>query len=149
VLVAFVLFRLSHVGELVRHAQAVLATFNAPVDRMWPILRDGGPAAIEAEMKRQPTGSTRLTPGTKQWGDCETAYAAWQERSRALPRIYAALFATAIDIALCFIALPFTPVIAGSRLAAWMILGVASGLGVVCVALYVWLIAGIVGRPSE
>jgi len=53
-----------------------------------------------------------------------------------------------ITIALCFIALPFTPRLAASQ-SVLCFLAIAVGLGVVCLLLYVWLIVATVRRPAD
>ena|SRR5215471_7596324 len=73
----------------------------------------------------------------------ERGYASSQVR----PRLYTALGFSVADVTLCFIALPFTPQLACSRWAAF-ILGIIVALGITCLALYVRLIYAMVGPPE-
>ena len=78
---------------------------------------------------------------------CETATTAYNTWGRINPRLYAALGASVVDIAACFIALPFTPSLASGPWASCL-LALTVGLGIICLLLYVWLIAAMVRRPE-
>ncbi len=55
--------------------------------------------------------------------------------------------ADVVDIAACFIGLPFTPRLASSPWAPCLLVFTV-GLGIVCLLLYVWLIVAIVRKPA-
>ena len=62
-------------------------------------------------------------------------------------RLYITLGATVTDLSLCVIALPFTLQIANHQ-AALVVRAKPVLLGIICLGLYVWLIAAIVRRPD-
>jgi uncharacterized membrane protein len=79
----------------------------------------------------------------------DEAHAAYQTWGVILYRLYPALGVTVLTIALCFVALPFTPSLVCRPWPAWSTVGFAVGLGIVCLLLYVWLIAAMVRRPAD
>jgi len=144
VLVAVVLFRLQGIEDLIGRGQALLQRRPTPYAESWPILLDQGWQALAEFMKSRgdPLQEVELSA-------CKGAHSAWRFRSRAVLVLYLALGFTVVDIALCFTSIPVAPLIASSRCATWGVLLLAVGLGTVCLALYVWLIAVMVGRRTQ
>src|SRR5262249_49347240 len=108
---------------------------------LWNILKVKGPEGLDK------TRHPRLAyPHTRAL--YHKASSAWRERPQIVQRLYVALGVTVADIALCFIALPFTHHLARSRGLGWTVLGVAVVLGLTSLGFYVRLIVASVTRPE-
>jgi len=138
VLVAFVLFKLADLDRAIQHAQFELqGRFDEWVE-IWEGLRVGGLKEFEkGHGERQPRIRAAYHEG----------HLAWQLRPRILRVLAYALVGSVVDIAACFAALPGAPKLAGSECAALVLWGTV-GLGIICLALYVWLIFIIVQPPE-
>jgi hypothetical protein len=142
VLVAFTLFGLAKLDEAIRKGQAGLLDRYSDPARRWQVLRVGGLKGLEDDL-----GSVVTEPDKRV--EYHEAHAAAGQRPDVLSSLRWALAATVADIALCFIALPLTPTLAGRATLAWIMAGMAVVLGVACLWLYWRLIAAMVGRPVE
>jgi len=146
VLVAFTLFRLPGIEEVIGRGQALLRQHRAvPYNVSWPIVRDQGWEAFAKSMTKE---EDFLTGNAEAQQILHGAQYAWRYRSRVTSALYLALGFTVADIAICFVALPITRHIACSRSATVIVLSFAVGLGIICLLLYVRLITAIVGRPA-
>jgi hypothetical protein len=146
ILVAVVLFKLAALGRVIDEGKDELARNSIDATLAWPHLRSGGLDALAAHVKKVLHFDVRERPHVRR--AAETAYAADQAWQAINTRLYLTVAATAVDIAMCFLALPFTPHIACSG---WTgaVLAIVVGLGVVCLLLYVWLIVAMVRRPAD
>ena len=147
VLVAVVLFRLSSLAKEQEVAADILHEHAIDADVYLPIARKQGYDAMVKEALR--IGGLNVAPIQRVQRACAAATAAYHAWGRINLRLYSALTATVVDIAFCFVALPFAPNIACSPWATWSTLALAIGLGIVCLLLYVWLIAAMVERPAD
>jgi hypothetical protein len=148
ILVAVALFKLSSLGRVIEAGQEEMRARNVDPAQAWPVLSAGGFDALAHYLETELHWS-----GIRQHSPLRTAsekaHTAYQDWGRINGRLYATLGATVTDMGLCFVALPFTPRIACSRLAVWAVLVVAVGLGIACLGLYVRLIAAMVRRPAD
>jgi hypothetical protein len=145
ILVAAVLFKLSSLSREQELAADTLRSNSIDPDFYLPIARKQGFDAMTEEIRTRTGWIFSGHEGVRR--ACAAATAAYKIWGRINLRLYTALAATVAAIGLCFVALPFTPQLAASRLAS-CVLVLAVGLGVVCLGLYVWLIAAMVRRPE-
>jgi hypothetical protein len=138
VLVAFVLFKLADLDRAIQHAQFELQGRFGEWGEIWDILRVGG-------LKKFDEGHGEHQPRIR--AAYHHGYLAWQLRPRILSVLSYALIGSVVDIGACFAALPWVPRLAGSDSAALVLWG-AVILGIICLALYVWLIFIIVQPPE-
>jgi hypothetical protein len=148
ILVAVVLFRFSTLGRVIEDGKAEMRARNIDPTQAWPVLRAGGFDALVDYLETKLNWSNVRNHGPLRTAS-ERAYTAYRDWGRINQRLYATLAATVTDMALCFIALPFTPRIACSAPGTWTVLILAVGLGLTCFGLYVLLIAAMVGRPTD
>ena len=145
ILVAAVLFKLS---ALARERELVAELFDTrgiDADVYLPMARAQGYDAMAA---RALEAGFNIAQNQQLRRACAAATAADKTWGRINLRLYLTLAASVITIALCFIALPFTPRLAASQ-SVLCFLAIAVGLGVVCLLLYVWLIVATVRRPAD
>ena len=141
VLVAFTLFGLAKLDEAIRKGQAELLRYSQWPKR-WEALRAGGLKGLEDDI------GADVTELYLRIAYHEASVSAGL-RPGILRALRIALAATVVDIALCFIALPCTPNLAGLPFLAWGAAGVSAALGIACLWLYWRLIAAMVDRPVE
>jgi len=145
VLVAVVVFRLAALDKTLDAGRDVLRGLpGIPYEETWPVLRDRGYPALEALLASPPFNVHIGSTGGRECANAHDAYKTW---GRITWRLAAALVATAITIALCFVALPYTPSVASSGNACRVLIP-AVALGIICLGLYGWLIAAMVRRPE-
>jgi len=140
VLVAFVLFRMADLQRALAAGAATLRRQEAYYPQSWEMLAREGVEAVRQFF----VGKATLTPP-----DLEAmgaAHDAMLTLNFLRPLLRGTVYLTAFDIGFCFLALPFTPWIACSRIATWSILPLAVGVGVICIALFVSLILVVVNR---
>jgi hypothetical protein len=142
VLVAFVLLQLSRIEDAIIQGRADLQSRYTAWEKMWDTLRVDGLAGLD-KVSSGRIDQPRLRAAYHE------AHIGWRIRPQIIRRLQVALGFTITDIALCFVALPFTPHIARSPWIAWTILGLAVLLGLISLGLYIWLIAAMVKRPTE
>jgi hypothetical protein len=142
VLVAFVLLRLSRLDDAITQGRAELQSRYGDWAKLWEALRTGGLEGLR-RINGLRTDQARLMALYHE------ASIAWRTRPHIVHRLYVALGFTVADISLCFAALPFTPRIACSPRATGVVLFLTVTLGIVCLGLYVWLIAAMVKRPAD
>jgi len=140
VFVAFVLFRLAHLDQDVLVALSDLQGKHSGWEKFWKALRDGGLPKLD-ETLNPPEGDSRTR------AQYSVASIAWRQRRHIVPVLYGAVIASVVDIAACFIMLPSTHTLARSSWAVYAAFGVV-GLGVLCLASYVLLIAVAVKSPE-
>jgi hypothetical protein len=140
VLVAFVLFRMADLDRALVAGRIPLRRNEAYYPMTWEMLAREGPEAVRKFL------ADKATVTIPDLEALEAAYRAMLTRSTLSPLLRGTVHITASDIALCFVALPFAPRIACSRAATWGILGLAIGLGIICLLLYVSLILVVVNR---
>jgi len=148
VLLAVVLFRYTALLTVMEAAKVDLRVRNINVDKAWPILREGGVVALDKHLKEE----QHYTSGFRGGGPgvtMEAAHRAYQDWGRINLRLYLVVGTAATDIAFCFLALPFTPRIGSTPWLARAVIAGTCGLGIVCMALFVWLIVGMVKRPAD
>jgi hypothetical protein len=119
-----------------------------PATLAWPVLRAGGFEALVEYLETKLNWSNVGNHAPLRTAS-ERAYIAYRDWGRINRRLYVTLAATVTDMALCFIALPFTTRLACSAVGTWTVLIVAVGLGLTCFGLYVLLIAAMVARPTD
>jgi hypothetical protein len=124
-----------------------LRSQSLPPAVYWQVVRNSGFDAMVVEAEKSTGWHLHQNVDLRQV--CEAALAAYRDWSRINWRLYFTLAATVTDMALCFIALPFTPRIACSQSETWTVLSAAIVLGITCLLLYVWLIVAMVRRPTE
>jgi hypothetical protein len=142
ILVAAVLFRLS---ALARERELVAEVFDAnsiDSDVYLPMAMAQGYDAMVAGALEAGFNIAQNQRLRRRYAAATEADQAW---SRITLRLFLALTASVITIAVCFVALPFTPRLAASQ-SAPCVLAIAVGLGIVCLLLYVWLIVATVRR---
>ncbi|MGH7485119.1 MAG: hypothetical protein ACREMY_05860 [bacterium] len=147
VLVAVVLFKLSSLSKEQEVAAEILHEHGVDADVYLPIARKRGYDAMVAEALTR--GGLNIAPIQRVRRACAAATAAYKTWGRINLPLYIALGFTVLDIALCFIALPYVPNLARSQCGACVILALAVGLGIICLGLYVWLIVSMVKRPAD
>lgn len=147
ILVAAVLFKLSSLSREQELAADTLRSHSVDPDFYLPIARKQGYDSMAEEVRIRTGWSISGHQGMRR--ACAAATGAYETWRRINLRLYAAITATVTDMALCFIALPFTPRIAFSQPTTWAVLGAAIGLGITCLLLYVWLIVSMVRRPAD
>jgi len=144
VLVAVVLFRYTAFIAAMEGAKAEMRARGIDVARAWPVLRDRGLAELTEHLKTHQAVGPSWSENTKQmW---EAAHRAYQDWGRTNIRLYLVVGTAAVDIALCFLALPITPRLVGAPRLATAILAFACLLGILCIALFIWLVVGLVKR---
>lgn len=139
VLVAFALFRVARLDEAITRGQDELLRYSQWPMR-WEALRIGGLEALEKDLGA-PVTEPHLRIAYR-----EASIAAGL-RPRVLGALRIALGATVVDIGLCFIALPFTPILVRRPGLAGTTAGLAVALGLLCLVLYWRLIATMV-KPA-
>jgi lipopolysaccharide export LptBFGC system permease protein LptF len=147
ILVAVVLFKLAMLRQIIAQSTGTFDVRSIDMWQGWPILRDQGPQAFLAHLE-QVQHFSGVGPNSDVGRNAEAAHGAHQDWGRINGRLYVTLSASVFTIALCFIALPFTPRLAASQ-SVLCFVAIAVGLRVVCLLLYVWLIVAMVRRPSE
>jgi hypothetical protein len=148
ILVAVVLFRLATLKGESEAARTFLQQRGINMHRGWPVLRDTGPEAFAAHVEgEQRYGDMR--PDHDLWRSAVVAHGAYAQWGRINRGLIVTLTATVTDMALCFIALPFVPRIVWWGPATGAVLIVTVGLGIICLGLYVRLIAAMVRRPAD
>jgi hypothetical protein len=147
VLVAFVLFRLSALDRRIDLAKDILRrrSLGLPYEQTWPVLRDQGMRALVGFLTNQEQPAPLHHSEERA---CDAAHAAYQTWGVILHRLYTTLTVTVVAIAFCFVALSFTRHIVWSPFATH-VLAASVALGIVCLFLYVWLIAAMVRRPAD
>jgi type IV secretory pathway VirB2 component (pilin) len=148
ILVAVVLFKLAAFSKAIEEGKNFLLERRADPATAWPILRDKGFEALAQYLETKGKYGD-IRPDFNFRRVCEPAHAAYHTWGHINSRLYAALAATVLDIALCFAALPFTPRFARSQGATWSVQALAVGLGIICLLLYVRLIVAMVSRPAD
>ena len=140
ILVAVVLFKLTALRSVIDTGKDTLRSYSLEPAVYWSVLRDHGYQAMAERALKDLNYEMSGNRDLERAG--EAARVAYEDWGRINYRLGVVLAFSVVNITLCFVALPFTPAFAFSRPIAWAILGDASGLGVTCVALYLWLIAG-------
>lgn len=146
ILVAVVLFKLAALSKAIEEGKDFLLERHADAARSWPILRDSGFEALAHYLETERSYGDIRPDFT--WRVCEAAHTAYKDWGLIKGRLYAGLGSSVADIGICFVALPFTPQIASSKWAPYL-LALTVGLGIVCLLLYVWLIVAMVRRPAD
>ena len=140
-----VLFKLSSVAKEQELAAEVLRSLGIDADIYLPVARERGFVAMVKQIL-----DTQVWDFTDHQGlrrACDAATGAYAEWGRINARLYPALSTSLLDIAFCFMMLPFTNYLKqDGRHGAW-VLAIAVGLGVACIALYARLILTLVRRP--
>lgn len=138
VLVAFVLFKLSGLDGAMHLAQYELqGQYGSDWRKLWDALCAGGLEGLEKEAQAH-VDHPRLRAAY------QAGRIAFRMRPRITRRLYVALGFSVADIALCFILLPFAPALKCHPHLVALVLTLTVGLGIVCLLLYVWLIAAMV-----
>jgi hypothetical protein len=148
VMVAFVLFRLAGIEEVIGVGLEPLKARErkVPYSETAPILKKQG---WEALRKLLIESGDELATDTLAPRILAAAHLAWTFRARTAFWLKLSLGFSILDIALCFAALPFTPRIVCSPLATGAILTLAVGLGIASLVLYWRLIWTILGRIAD
>lgn len=146
ILVAAVLFKLASLARERDQAGKTLDAYGIDADYYLPIAeRSGHDAMLDAiHEKTEPSRSTNEAIRRA----CAAAATIFQDWGRINLRLYIALGATVVDIAICLVALPNTKDLLDSGLAPRVVYGTVT-LSFVCLLLYVWLIAAMVRRPPR
>lgn len=139
VLVAFTVFRLAKLDETIRTGKTELTRYS-DWPRRWEALRVGGLKGLEDDL------GTRVD--LPQRTVYHEAFVAVGQRPRMLRALGWALTATVSDIALCFIALPLTPLMASqSALVRGAAVSIPVAGGIICLGLYWWLVQTMLYPP--
>jgi hypothetical protein len=145
ILVAVVLFKLSALAKEHEASADILNQHSVDADVYLPMARTHGYDAMAARV--QEVMGWAITHRQQLRRACAAATAAFNTWGRINSRPYAALGTSVVDIAACFIGLPFTPRLASSPWAPCLLVFTV-GLGIVCLLLYVWLIVAIVRKAA-
>ena len=145
ILVAVVLFKLAALAKERELGANIFDENSVDSDVYLPMARTQAYEAMSARV-REATGWI-VDQNQRMRRAVTTASAAYETWGQINQRLYITLAASVITIAVCFVALPFTPRLAASALAPCFLV-VAVGLGVLCLLLYVWLIVAMVSRPA-
>ena len=148
ILVAVVLFRLTAFPKAIELAKDVLLSKGLDPKKYWPVMRGDGYDALVQRVKEDRQGHD-IGNDTALRRDCERARTAYHHWGRINLPLYIALGFTVLDIALCFVALPYVPKINRSECGTSVILAFAVALGIICLGLYIWLIVSMVKRPAD
>jgi hypothetical protein len=144
VLTAIVLVRLSTIQSVIGATKtAVHETWGNNFNKAWAAIREGG---LDGLRKKQfnPDAQDVMRRSRFQAG-----YEAWLEWGGLVPSVKNALVPTGLDVAVCFLALPFVPSLCRSPVLAWIIMLGSVVLAVVCLERYGRLIMRLVARPTE
>jgi len=148
VMVAFVLFRLGGIEEVIGVGLNVLKARErkALYAETAPILKKQGWEALRKLLVER---DDELAGDTDAPRIFRAAHVAWRFRAQTAFWLKLSLGSSILAIALCFAALPFTPRIVSSPLATGAVLTLAVGLGIASLVLYWRLIWTILRRIDE
>ena len=145
ILVAAVLFKLSSLAKERELAAEILDQHSIDADVYLPMARAQGFDAMAARV--QEVSGWSIAQNQQLRRACAVATSTYDTWGRINLRLYSALGTTVVAISACLIALPYTPRFVGCGWATYVIWATV-GLSIICLLLYVWLIAAMVKRPT-